>query len=205
MSRPINSYNINNKSSSSILQVVQQTQIAVPSATNSLNTNVTSLNLDNLTVKNIYLLDSLITKNLADGNAPDKLKISKGSLTNQFFSTDPTKLRLDFNNVYFQPEYGHPDRVTMYTNDKLTIGKTDNILELKGSNINVTVNDTFNVDGRVNLGEILVQELFVASKATVANIFINNITSLGNDTSSDANISINFIGTNTGIFKYSCE
>ena len=108
MSRPINSYNKQTTTQlSSILQVVATTQITVPAivaATASQSGGSKSLDLDTLTVKNIILLDSLITKNSADTTSPDRLKLSKGSLLNQLTSSDTTRKVLSFNNVNFEPD-----------------------------------------------------------------------------------------------------
>ena len=84
MSRPINSLNKNSVvQSSSILQVIT----SQGPSTVTIAGGAATLSLDSLFVKNIYLLDTLHAKLNVDVNAPDKLTISKGVITNKVVST----------------------------------------------------------------------------------------------------------------------
>jgi hypothetical protein len=148
MSRPINSTNkIKVTQTSSVLQIqnVQGGNLSVQVG------GTKSLDLDVLNVKNIYLLDSLITKTAIDINSADKLQFTKGSITNKFSSSNIVNQAITFNNVYFQPDPNDTKTVTLYTANSLIIGQPNGNLDLIGANIKINGSNF----GNVNLDNVL--------------------------------------------------
>jgi len=133
MSRPINSINKSGiVQSSSILQVIT----SQGPSTVTIAGGAATLNLDNLYVKNIYLLDTLHAKLSVDTNAPDKLIITKGSISNQVISDDPLNEVISFNNVRFEPDVKFSNIVSLYTDNALKLGKLGKEVDIISSNIN---------------------------------------------------------------------
>lgn len=172
MSRPINS--------------IGKTQISTTTAATKIPT---VLDLDVLNVKNIYLIDSLITKNTASLSSADKLMIQKGSIVNKITSTDPTQKTLTFNNVNFQPDSNLSNIVSIFTDNILKVGRIDKPLELLATDLNITANN-FNIPGNVILYNVDITNSF---------IYRNNIMTIGNASIQGSNITIQFKGLfNTG-------
>lgn len=188
MSRPINSTNkIKLTQTSSILQVqnVQGGNLSVQAG------GTKSLDLDVLNVKNIYLLDSLITKSAIDINSVDRLQFTKGSIFNKFSSSDPTKKAISFNNVYFQPDAADINTVTVFTSNILKLGNINSNLELNGSNVIINSTNSFVIPGNLSVGNLTITNSF--------NYLINSFT-IGSGGS--GNIDLTFNGSNDGIIRY---
>ena len=128
MSRPIN-YN-NNSGDGTSTNSAGTLKIINNAGTTATIPNQNSLTIDTLNVKNIYLLNSLYTKTDVNINAPNRLQITQGSITNQFNSTDSTKITLSYNNVYFRPSTTDINTVTLFAFNKLIIGTLGRPLDL---------------------------------------------------------------------------
>jgi len=219
MSRPINSLNKNSIiQSSSILQVIT----SQGPSTVTIAGGAATLSLDNLYVKNIYLLDTLHAKLTVDVNAPDKLTISKGSIINKIVSTDPLNEVLLFNNVSFQPDLNYANIVNIYTDNVLKIGKLGTELDLISSNINLFSDKIINFYADSNI----YGNLFITGNLTVGYLNVQNIITNGNiygqgnlilkddifaegniinisKVNNRSNVQINFLGINSGQIEFS--
>ena len=219
MSRPINSLNKNSiVQSSSILQVIT----SQGPSTVTIAGGAATLSLDNLFVKNIYLLDTLHAKLTVDVNAPDKLTISKGSIINKVISPDPLNEVLLFNNVSFQPDLNYANIVNIYTDNVLKIGKLNTGLDLISSNLNLFSDKTINFYADSNI----YGNLYISGYLTVGTLNVQNIISIGNiygqgnliikdniyaegniinisNVNNSSNLQINFLGTNSGQIEFS--
>ena len=86
MSRPLNSTN-------KINQFQSASYLSSPSSTVASTAIIPSvLDLDTLNVKNIYLLDKLITKSTVSLSGTNKMMIQQGSFINEISSTDSKNL-----------------------------------------------------------------------------------------------------------------
>jgi hypothetical protein len=219
MSRPINSLNKNSVvQSSSILQVIT----SQGPSTVTIAGGAATLSLDSLFVKNIYLLDTLHAKLNVDVNAPDKLTISKGVITNKVVSTDSINEILVFNNVNFEPNVSIPDNVNIYTNNVLKLGKLNTELDLISSNLNLFSDKIINFYADSNI----YGNLFVSGTLTVGTLNVQNIISIGNiygqgnliikdniyaegniinisKVTNSSNVQVNFLGINSGQIEFS--
>jgi hypothetical protein len=108
-----------------------------------------NLNLETLTVRNIFLTDSLYTKNSTSSTSSNKLQLTSGSIYNIYNSTNANLKVLKYNNVYFLPDVDLSNIVTLYTDNILNIGILKNPLNLYGSDIYLKATDKIILDGNL--------------------------------------------------------
>jgi hypothetical protein len=186
MSRSLNNRNPSAVTSggSSVLQIKSPNTINTTTSTattgGSGGTTIlpTVLTLDSLSVRNITLLGTLVTKNDGKSTGQNKLSISQGQITNVLNSATESQLALKFNGVYFQPDLNDASNVTLYTDNVLKLGTLNNNLELSGQRITLTTTDTFYINGKTTFGLL-----------SYDNLAINYNITAGQDISADNNIS----------------
>jgi hypothetical protein len=156
----------------------------------------TVLTLDSLSVRNITLLGTLVTKNDGKSTGQNKLSISQGQITNVLNSANESQLALKFNGVYFQPDLNNAGNVTLYTDNVLKLGTINNNLELSGQRITLTTTDTFYINGKTTFGLLSYDNLAINFNITAGQDITadNNISALNNltagqDITADNNIS----------------
>ena len=187
MSRPLNSTNKTSQYQSSSF-------LSSPSSTAASSVTLPSvLDLETLNVKNIYLLDSLITKSTVSLTGTNRMMIQQGSFLNQISSNDSNNKILNFNNVYFEPDSNLANIVSIYTDNSLKIGKTDRPLLLSASNLTIS-SSSLNISGNIGL-----YNLIISNNLT----YTNNTFNFGDPLSNIGNIIINFNSINNdGYFYY---
>jgi hypothetical protein len=184
MSRSLNNRNPSAVTSggSGVLQIKSTNTINTSTATTSGSGGIsvlpTVLTLDSLSVRNITLLGTLVTKNNGQSTGQNKLSISQGQITNVLNSATESQLALKYNGVYFQPDLNDASNVTLYTDNVLKLGTLNNNLELSGQRITLTTTDTFYINGKTTFGLL-----------SYDNLAINYNITAGQDISADNNIS----------------
>jgi hypothetical protein len=210
MSRSLNNRNPSAVTSggSSVLQIKSPNTInTATTATTTTTTNEgssilpTVLTLDSLSVRNITLLGTLVTKNNGKSSGQNKLSISQGQITNVLNSATDSQLALKYNGVYFQPDLNDASNVTLYTDNVLKLGTLNNNLELSGQRITLTTTDTFYINGKTTIGLLSYDNLAINFNITAGqDISAGNNINAGNDINiANKNISFNQ-STNSLIF-----
>ena len=225
MSRPINSINKSGVvQSSSILQVIS-TQ---GPSTVTIAGGAATLSLDSLYVKDIYLLDTLHAKLNVDTNSPDKLTITRGSITNQVISDDTLNEVISFNNVSFEPDLNFSNIVSVYTDNALKLGKLGKEVDIISSNINffsdktlfihtdsniygnLAVSNSVIIGGNLILGGLNANEILAKANINGGgnitikdNLYVGgNIINISN-IFGNSNVQINFLGNiSSGTIEY---
>jgi len=196
MSRSLNNRNPSAVTSggSNVLQIKNPNTInTTTSTTTGGGTSIlpTVLTLDSLSVRNITLLGTLVTKNDGKSTGKNKLSISQGQITNVLNSANESQLALKFNGVYFQPDLNDASNVTLYTDNVLKLGTLNNNLELSGQRITLTTTDTFYINGKTTFGLLSYDNLAINFNITAGqNITADNNISALNDLTAGNDINI---------------
>jgi len=212
MSRSLNNRNPSAVTSggSSVLQIKSPNTINTATTATTTTTTTTNegssilptvLTLDSLSVRNITLLGTLVTKNNGKSSGQNKLSISQGQITNVLNSATESQLALKYNGVYFQPDLNDASNVTLYTDNVLKLGTLNNNLELSGQRITLTTTDTFYINGKTTIGLLSYDNLAINFNITAGqDISAGNNINAGNDINiANKNISFNQ-STNSLIF-----